>query len=101
MSIDRNGKMTMYLKKNFQYNLRGTQFNIPGVKGGRKGNDMILREDQREYERAVKLKERMDRKALSYDMDAVDFGRAIAGGGKPVVGYGRKNINQAKHNKRR
>jgi len=54
------GKQTIHLKKNFQYSLRGSKFSIPDSKAGqakgqqKSGNGLILREDQREWQDAVK-----------------------------------------------
>lgn len=56
----KTGKQTIHLKKNFQYHLRGTKFSIPDSKPGRSkgqqkaGNGLIMREDQREWQDAVK-----------------------------------------------
>ncbi|CAB4424919.1 unnamed protein product [Rhizophagus irregularis] len=50
-STDANGNVTYYLKKNFQYNLRGTKYSIPEPKSGRNANNIILREDQKEYQK--------------------------------------------------
>lgn len=51
----------LHLKANFQYRLRGTQFSIPPPKPGSSNamkntnsSDLILREDQKEYQRGVK-----------------------------------------------
>jgi RNA-binding protein NOB1 len=103
--VDKRGRTKLYLKKDFQYNNRGTQYCIPVVKGGRKGQDLILRGDQREYEQAVKQKARIDKKALSMDM--TDLDDLISGSGrfstsaKVVVGYGRKNVNHCTKSKRK
>jgi RNA-binding protein NOB1 len=56
----KTGKQTVHLKKNFQYALRGTKFTIPDAKAGRAkgqqkpGNGLIMREDQREWQDAVR-----------------------------------------------
>jgi RNA-binding protein NOB1 len=63
-----NGKMHLHLKTNYQYNLRGTKFTIPDAKPGRAkgqikaGTGLILREDQREWQDAVRLEEGRRRK---------------------------------------
>jgi RNA-binding protein NOB1 len=101
--VDKNGNMTLYLKRNFQYNNRGTQYNIPAPKGGRR-QDIILRGDQKEYEQAVKLKERIDKKAMNMDLNDLDD--LISGSGRftssarVVVGHGRKNVNTPKPRRR-
>lgn len=59
----KTGKQTIHLKKNFQYHLRGTKFSIPDSKPGRSkgqqkaGNGLIMREDQREWQDAVKTED--------------------------------------------
>lgn len=58
------GKQTIHLKKNFQYHLRGTKYDIPAPKPGaakgqkKSGSGLILREDQMEWQDAVRVKER-------------------------------------------
>ena len=58
------GEQKIHLKKNFQYHLRGTKFCIPDAKPGRAkgqqkgGSGLILREDQAEWQDAVKAQER-------------------------------------------
>ena len=67
-STNQNGKVSLYLKKNMQWNHRGDRFSIPkpvpgsasgrvghsrgGGKGGW-GHELILAEDQKEYVRAI------------------------------------------------
>ena len=56
----KTGEQRIHLKKNFQYHLRGTKFTIPDAKAGRAkgqqkgGTGLILREDQREWQDALK-----------------------------------------------
>ncbi|OAD03087.1 hypothetical protein MUCCIDRAFT_120175, partial [Mucor lusitanicus CBS 277.49] len=45
-STNSKGEIAYHLKKNFQYRLRGTVYDIPPPKGGRKSNNIVLREDQ-------------------------------------------------------
>lgn len=58
------GKQTIHLKKNFQYHLRGTKYSIPDPKPGRAkgqikaGSGLILREDQAEWQDAVRVQRR-------------------------------------------
>ncbi|KAI8816098.1 Nin one binding Zn-ribbon like-domain-containing protein [Fimicolochytrium jonesii] len=110
----RTGEVTYYLKKNFQYNTRGTKYNIPPPKGGRRNNDMLLREDQREYQRAANFARRRAAKeaaAASSDVFSPDFttGSLLMGGAAdtnkfgnfqsgamPVIGHGRKNVNEVR-----
>ncbi len=59
----KTGEKTIHLKKNFQYHLRGTKFPIPDAKPGRAkgqqkgGSGLILREDQAEWQDAVRAQE--------------------------------------------
>ena len=74
-ALDAEGKPHFYLAKNFQYRIRGTKFGIPIPKGGRQG-EMILREDQREYQRALKTQKRAEAK---------EFKSLLNGGSAGVV----------------
>jgi RNA-binding protein NOB1 len=62
------GKQTIHLKKNFQYRTRGTKYSIPAptpgsAKGQKKaGSGLILREDQAEWQDAVRAGERERRR---------------------------------------
>ncbi|ETI24656.1 hypothetical protein G647_04025 [Cladophialophora carrionii CBS 160.54] len=104
------GEVKLHLKKNMQWNNKGNIYSIPkptsgtanqkwqgprhggGGKGGW-GNDLILAEDQKEYVRDVKSKER-DAKRIKDLMDE-DFlpgilsGERTGGGGRVRVGAGR------------
>eukprot|EP00842_Homolaphlyctis_polyrhiza_P000031 jgi/Hompol1/1028/HPOL_004430-RA len=112
-SIDANGQARYFLKRNFQYNLRGTTFSIPMPKGGKAGRntnpDMILREDQREHQKALKEKERFDKRLLKHsDAGAMDLSSIFADSssllsktGAPIIGAGRRNVNEAKRGRRR
>ena len=100
---DANGITRYYLKKNYQYNLRGTKYNIPLPQGGRNSNEQILREDQREYVRALKLQRRKKEVGI-FDLDYVPkMLSGSVGDKKPrgpvdeiVIGSGKKNPNFAK-----
>jgi RNA-binding protein NOB1 len=104
------GEVKLHLKKNMQWNNKGNVYSIPkptsgtanqkwqgprhggGGKGGW-GNDLILTEDQKEYVRDVKSKEREGRRIK--DLMDEDFlpgilsGERAGGGGKVRVGAGR------------
>ncbi|KAJ3249856.1 Nin1 binding protein [Boothiomyces macroporosus] len=107
IAIDQNGKMTIYLKKNFQYNNRGTVYSIPAPKGGRNSKDLILREDQNEHLKALAAKKRLDKKALNQDVtmdELLAFGQPgarLSATGNPVIGYGRKNPNDVRNRKKK
>ncbi|KAJ3066238.1 Nin1 binding protein [Podochytrium sp. JEL0797] len=106
-SVDGSGKMTFYLKRNYQYNLRGSKFSIPTPKGGhagKSGGDMILREDQKEFIAAKKSQRVMQKKADYMDVDYVHFAENSSRGGvfgAPVVGHGKKNPNAGKGRRRK
>ncbi|KAK2603229.1 hypothetical protein N8I77_009700 [Diaporthe amygdali] len=108
-STDSSGKMQLHLKRNFQYNKRGNVYSIPkpvhgtangkmaGVQGGGKGHwgkDLILAEDQQEYQRKVDD----DRRQRQRDLMDEDYlpnlvtGERTGGHGRIKVGAGR-NVN--------
>ncbi|CAG8724438.1 3491_t:CDS:2, partial [Acaulospora colombiana] len=103
-STDANGNVTYYLKKNFQYNLRGTKYSIPEPKGGRHANNLILREDQKEYQRALKH-QRKQKEVDIFDPDYIP--KLMIGSipsvaaGPPIIGYGRRNPNEARRGKKK
>ncbi|ORY00281.1 hypothetical protein K493DRAFT_256577 [Basidiobolus meristosporus CBS 931.73] len=97
-SVDEFGNVTYYLKKNFQYNNRGTQYSIPLPKSGKKSNNIILREDQREYEMALRFSRKKDTVDV-FDPDYVP--KLVSGAGRdsngmPTIGFGKKNPNHAR-----
>lgn len=107
--VDQQGQVHLFLKRNFQYNLRGTVYSMPMPKPGRDGNNLLLREDQKEYLQAMKTYERDQRKAAKNDEDALDDRLATVfggmnikganksfGGAKPTIGCGRRNPNAVK-----
>ncbi|KAJ3341525.1 Nin1 binding protein [Gonapodya sp. JEL0774] len=112
--VDKNGNLRVFLKKNFQYNLRGTKYDVPMPKGGRNSTDLIRAEDQREYQKALKTQEwaiRKEMKSQAHFMDPdwvpdmfaedVDRERALRqarsrGVQGPVIGFGKKNPNEAR-----
>lgn len=114
------GKQTIHLKKGFQYHLRGTKYSIPDPKPGRAkgqqkaGSGLILREDQAEWQDAVRKqnrqREKEEKKIARGDasswMDPDWMPEIISVGmsgkgrtdtrGMPVIGHGRKNPNERK-----
>lgn len=107
VTVNANGVMKVYLKKNFQYRNRGTVYSIPAPKGGRKSSDLILREDQNEHKKALLVQKRLEKKAMNQDigMEALLMfgqpGAKLNATGAPIIGYGRKNINEARGIRRR
>lgn len=106
------GEVKLHLKTNFQWNNRGNVFSVPkptpgtanqkwkgpqtgGGQGGW-GNDLILAEDQKEYQRAVSGQRRAKQKDL---MDEDSLPSILTGerrsGGRIQVGAGR-SINSRK-----
>lgn len=108
-STSSSGEFKLHLKKNMQWSHRGDRYSIPKpvhgaahgrVKGGGKGswgNDLILAEDQKEYQRAIT----QEKKAKSYDLMDQDYlpgiltGDRHRSGGRKKVGAGR-NVNSKK-----
>ena len=105
VGVDQSGKMKVFLKNNFQYKNRGTVYSIPAPKGGRHSNDLILREDQNEHQKALRLKKIYEKRALNRDLDIESltmFGSAqINAAGAPIIGYGRKNPNEVRGRRRK
>ena len=100
VGVDSKGNVTYYLKKNFQYNNRGTQYSIPTPKGGRNANNMILREDQREMEMAIKS-QRTQKSLDVFDIDYVPLGdNPRKESLKYKIGHGRKNPNAVRGRRR-
>lgn len=113
--IDEQGACHLFLRSDFQYNLRGTKYSLPKAKGGRQGAPLILREDQKEYQRQKEHYERVQAKILKSQeeagsLEAIDDRiAAVFGGGNvsqgnrrydsydglslPTVGFGRRNPN--------
>jgi RNA-binding protein NOB1 len=113
--IDESGACHMFLRSDFQYNLRGTKFNLPKFKGGRQGASLILREDQKEFQRQKEHYNRIQAKIQKSEvemgsLEAIDdriaavFGCGTVSQGNrrydsydglslPVVGFGRRNPN--------
>jgi RNA-binding protein NOB1 len=114
-STNSNGEFKVHLKKTMQWNNRGNVFSIPkavsgsssgklniggGGKGGGKGGwgqELILREDQKEYTQSMMNENRRKERDLM-DMDylpGILTGERGKHGGRPRVGAGR-NVNAKK-----
>lgn len=108
-STDANGQFRLHLKKNMQWNHRGERYSIPKAvhgsangrnKGGGKdgwGHELILTEDQKEYERATLANRRQKENSLMDEdyLPSILTGDRNKGGGKIKVGAGR-NVNARK-----
>ena len=110
--VDASGQRHLFLRPDYQYNLRGTIYSLPNVQGGREAQKIILREDQREYQRALKHKQRQEQKMQRDPEGALDehleraFGTSMRGFGKSSgnkgnyqagtiqIGMGKRNPNE-------
>ncbi|KAJ2998687.1 Nin1 binding protein [Globomyces sp. JEL0801] len=76
------------------------------MQSGRHANNLILREDQSEHQKALQVKKRLDKKALSQDVSMNDLlafgqpGARLSSTGNPVIGHGRKNPNASTKKRR-
>jgi len=102
-STDSKGAFKIYLKCNYQWNNRGNVFSLPkpthGSANGKGDREvLILREDQKEYEREVARGERRkERDLLDPDyLPGILTGERRDTGGRPKIGYGRRNPNVAR-----
>lgn len=108
-STSANGEFKLHLKKNMQWNSRGDRYSIPKpvhgssngrIKGGGKGgwgNDLILAEDQKEYQHAAILERRhKERNLMDEDyLPSILTGDRAKTGGRVRVGAGR-GVNSKK-----
>ncbi|KAJ2082266.1 20S-pre-rRNA D-site endonuclease nob1 [Coemansia sp. RSA 988] len=64
VTTNANGRLQVHLKSNYQHSLRGTIYSMPKPRGGRHTTrDVITREDERAYSRAIGKKLRADAKS--------------------------------------
>ncbi|KAK6516960.1 Nin1 binding protein [Arthrobotrys conoides] len=101
-STNAQGVFKIHLKKNWQWNNRGNVYSLAkpqhgtaSMKGVRE--NVVLSEDQREYEKALKDSKRHKERDLM-DMDYLPgllTGERLGHGGNPKVGAG-KNVNVSK-----
>ncbi|CAG8566594.1 3769_t:CDS:2 [Diversispora eburnea] len=75
-------------------------------KGGRHANNLILREDQKEYQKALKLQRKQKRIDI-FDPDYIpelfiksNSPSSLKYSGPPVIGYGRRNPNEARRKRK-
>ncbi|KAI8808655.1 Nin one binding Zn-ribbon like-domain-containing protein [Cladochytrium replicatum] len=78
IGVDAGGNVVLYLKKNFQYNLRGTKYSLPTPKGGRGHAEVVLREDQKEFQRAKAVRDRQRAKEMAGTGTATGWSSAAA-----------------------
>jgi RNA-binding protein NOB1 len=98
-SVDASGKRQIHLKRNMQWNNRGTVYAIPAQQHGTanmKGREnLILRADQREVEKI----EKANRYRKTVDLLDDDYLPGIVSGRRETgmhgmkVGHGKRNIN--------
>ncbi|KAJ1919979.1 20S-pre-rRNA D-site endonuclease nob1 [Mycoemilia scoparia] len=123
VSVNDQGETKVFLKHNYQYRLQGTKFAIPKAKGGRANKDIILREDDKQFQdnmhkwkvHQTKLSKQNQGGAGVFDLDYIpsmwlgaSTNNSLTGPNKniatynqveldtrglPVVGFGRKNPN--------
>ncbi|KAI5365510.1 putative RNA-binding protein NOB1 [Septoria linicola] len=108
-SINANGEFKLHLKKNMQWNNRGNRYSVPkpvhgtangkNTGGGKQGwgHDLILAEDQKEYERATAVEKRTKERSLMDEdyLPSILTGDRNKTGGRTRVGAGR-NVNSRK-----
>jgi len=101
-SVDDQGNAKIYLKKNFQYRLRGTKYPVPKPQGGKHHQEMIFREDQKEYLKARKTQNiQLKKFAKQEPFESPDYLPGLLMNSKQrssilteiPIGYGRKNPN--------
>ncbi|KAJ2489163.1 20S-pre-rRNA D-site endonuclease nob1 [Coemansia sp. RSA 2050] len=115
VSTGTNGRLQVHLKTNYKYNLRGTVFSIPKATGGQHSKrDVITREDDKVYMRAMSYRKAMDAKSNAglsganslfdpdympgllqsgYSTSNKGYGIATDARGMPMVGRNCKNPN--------
>ncbi|KTW29805.1 hypothetical protein T552_01010 [Pneumocystis carinii B80] len=99
-SMNSNGKFRIYLKRHMQWNNRGTIYPIPkpqhGSASGKGYKPIILREDQKEYQKAVKYQKRKKEINLLDPDKLPDIltGKRNTSCHKVVIGMGRRNPNE-------
>ena len=110
-STNAKGEFRVHLSKNYQWNTRGDKYSVPkpiagtangkwsGLGGGQGGwgRDLILAEDQKEYQRQVDQEERTRTRDLMDEdhLPAILTGDRGRAGGRPKVGAG-KTVNSRK-----
>jgi len=110
-STNAKGEFRIHLARNYQYNNRGNRYSIlkpvagtsngkHGGKGGGQGGwgrNLVLTEDQKEYQRQIGEEKRTKTRDLMDDdyLPGILTGERGRAGGRPKVGAG-KNVNSRK-----
>lgn len=98
-TIDKDGKLTIFLRKNFQYRTRGTIYPVPLPRSGKNSNNLILRDDQRELQIAKRNATSVLPPALTEFAQIVE---PVKMPPKIIIGYGKNNPNEvSRRNHRR
>lgn len=108
-SVDRNtGRLKLHMKKNYQYNTRGTKFSMPKAgKGNKYEGDLLLAEDQLLYgawnQKLRKGKSKSSSQSIFGSDLASDLGchTDLTKRDDIRVGFGRRNPNAAKFGRER
>ncbi|KAG4085575.1 hypothetical protein H8356DRAFT_1739523 [Neocallimastix lanati (nom. inval.)] len=121
VSVDKYGNKVFHLKKNFNYRIRGTKYSIPTYVGGQNANNIILSEDQNEYQKALKQQKFKARKEKVVDLLDPDYLNTLFTGedsklnsrnkgktrktrndytGDIIIGYGRRNPNERRRRRK-
>lgn len=99
-SMDSNGKFHIYLKRHMQWNNRGTIYPIPkphhGSASGKGYKPIILREDQKEYQKALKYQRKKKEINLLDPEKLPDIltGKRDIPRYNIVIGMGKRNPNE-------
>ncbi|KAL3784798.1 hypothetical protein HJC23_013838 [Cyclotella cryptica] len=108
-SVDRNtGRLKLHMKKNYQYNTRGTKFSLPKAgKGNKYEGDLLLAEDQLLYGAWAQKVRKGKSKSLGESMFGSDLASDLGCRADLTkrddikVGFGRRNPNSAKFGRER
>ncbi|KAF2078412.1 hypothetical protein CYY_000279 [Polysphondylium violaceum] len=95
--VDKHGNHRVSQGSGKQFNLRGTIYSIPKVKGGKKHNDIILTEDQ--YLHRLRVTGQLYKKKASKEVNLDDLEMGFGNKTIPddiVIGYGNRNPNIAR-----
>lgn len=78
------------------------KYSLPLPKSGRNGLEMILREDQKEYSKALKDYKKQSKITDPFDLDFMPLDNISKHHvGKPHIGHGRRNVNEVRGKRRK